>query len=76
MHRAGWWAVTRWNALDLLQTRLLPAGACPVAPVPPIFLEELRATYEAGKLSFFGNLAELAAPAAFNRKLAEVRRLE
>lgn len=41
-----------------------------------LFLQELRAAYDAGKLSFFGDLAHLAAPAAFNRKLAEVRRLE
>ncbi|RJT19713.1 IS91 family transposase, partial [Mesorhizobium waimense] len=41
-----------------------------------LFLEELRTAYEAGKLSFFGNLAELAAPATFNRKLAEVRRVD
>ncbi|MER8467829.1 transposase, partial [Mesorhizobium sp. M1396] len=41
-----------------------------------LFLQELRAAYDAGKLSFFGDLAHLAAPAAFNCKLAEVRRLE
>ena len=41
-----------------------------------LFLQELRAAYDADKLSFFGDLAGLALPAAFNRKLAEVRRLE
>lgn len=41
-----------------------------------LFLEELQAAFDTGKLSFFGDLAHLAAPAAFNRKLAEVRRLE
>jgi hypothetical protein len=41
-----------------------------------LFLQELQAAYDAGKLSSFGDLAELAAPAAFNRHLAKVRRLE
>jgi hypothetical protein len=41
-----------------------------------LFLEELRAAYEAGKLSFFGDLAYLATPITFNRKLAEVRSVE
>ena len=41
-----------------------------------LFLEQLRAAYDAGRLGFFGYLAELAAPATFNRKLVEVRRLE
>ncbi len=41
-----------------------------------LFLEELQTAYDAGGLSFFGDLAELAAPAAFSRKLAEVRRIE
>jgi hypothetical protein len=40
-----------------------------------LFLEQLRAAFDAGRLGFFGDLA-LAAPATFNRKLAEVRRLE
>ncbi|WP_246684317.1 IS91 family transposase [Mesorhizobium sp. B2-6-5] len=40
------------------------------------FLEELRATHNAGKLSFFGDLAHLAKPDAFARMLAEGRRLE
>jgi hypothetical protein len=41
-----------------------------------LFLEELQAAFNTGKLNFFGDLAHLAAPAAFNRKLAGVRRLE
>ncbi|MET2833132.1 IS91 family transposase, partial [Mesorhizobium shangrilense] len=41
-----------------------------------LFLEELRTAYEAGKLSFFGDLAELALPAVFRRRLGEARRLE
>ena len=39
-----------------------------------LFLEELRAAYDAGRLGFFGDLADLATPAAFARLLAEVRR--
>ena len=41
-----------------------------------LFLEELRAAHEAGRLGFFGDLAHLAKPDAFTRMLAEVRRLE
>ncbi|MER8951079.1 MULTISPECIES: IS91 family transposase [unclassified Mesorhizobium] len=41
-----------------------------------LFLEELRTAYEAGKLSFFGDLAELALPVVFRRRLGEARRLE
>jgi hypothetical protein len=41
-----------------------------------LFLHDLRAAYEAGKLSFFGDLAGLTAPAAFSRRLAEARHVE
>jgi hypothetical protein len=41
-----------------------------------LFLEELRTAFEAGKLSFFGDLTHLAKPEAFARLLAEARRLE
>lgn len=41
-----------------------------------LFLQELRTAFDTDRLSFFGDLAELAVPAAFIRKLAEVRRLE
>jgi hypothetical protein len=41
-----------------------------------LFLQDLRAAYEAGKLSFFGDLAGLTAPAAFSRRLAEARHVE
>ncbi|WP_091911063.1 IS91 family transposase [Mesorhizobium sp. YR577] len=41
-----------------------------------LFLEELRTAYDAGKLSFFSDLAVLALPAAFKRRAGEVRRLE
>jgi hypothetical protein len=41
-----------------------------------LFLDQLRAAFEAGELSFFGALAELAEPAAFARRLRELRRLE
>jgi len=40
------------------------------------FLEELRAAFDARNLTFFGDLAGLAEPAAFTRLLAEVRRLD
>ena len=41
-----------------------------------LFLEELQAAFDAGRLGFFGDLAELPAPAMFRRRLAEVRRVE
>jgi hypothetical protein len=40
-----------------------------------LFLEELRAAFEAGRLAFFGALAGLAAP-IFARRLSELRRAE
>jgi len=41
-----------------------------------LFLEELRTAFEAGKLSFFGDIAGLTEPVAFTRLLAKVRRLD
>ena len=41
-----------------------------------LFLEKLRAAFEAGKLAFFGTLARLADPSVFARHLAELRRVE
>jgi hypothetical protein len=41
-----------------------------------LFLDELRAAFNAGDLGFFGNLAGLAEPAAFERRLRELRRVE
>ena len=41
-----------------------------------LFLDELRAAFAAGELGFFGGLAALAEPAAFTRRLRELRRVE
>jgi len=41
-----------------------------------LFLEQLQAAFQAGALGFFGALAELAQPAAFARRLRELRRVE
>jgi hypothetical protein len=41
-----------------------------------LFLEKLRAAFDAGRLAFFGTLARLADAAAFARCLAELRRVE
>jgi hypothetical protein len=41
-----------------------------------LFLKYLQAAFDAGDLSFFGNLAELAEPTSFARCLAEARRIE
>jgi hypothetical protein len=41
-----------------------------------LFLQELRAAFAAGDLGFFGDLAELASPVTFARRLAQLRRVE
>ena len=41
-----------------------------------LFLERLRTAFDAGTLGFFGELAELAKPAAFAAHLRPLRRLE
>ncbi len=41
-----------------------------------LLLDELRAAFEAGELGFFGDLANLAQPATFTRRLRELRRVE
>ena len=41
-----------------------------------LFLEDFQAAFDAGNLSFFGDLARLAQKTAFARRLAEVRRVE
>src|SRR4029077_15504335 len=41
-----------------------------------LFLENLQAAFDAGELGFFGDLAELAQPAAFGHRLTELRRIE
>ena len=41
-----------------------------------LFLDALRAAFEAGDLGFFGDLADLAEPAAFTRRLRELRRVD
>jgi hypothetical protein len=41
-----------------------------------LFLEEMAAAFQAGSLSFFGDLAGLAQPAAFAHRLREFRRTE
>jgi len=41
-----------------------------------LFLDALRAAFEAGEIGFFGQLAELAEPTAFALRLRELRRVE
>jgi hypothetical protein len=41
-----------------------------------LFLDELRTAFAAGELGFFGELAALAEPATFTRRLRELRRVE
>ena len=41
-----------------------------------LFLDDLRAAFEAGRLGFFGELAGLAEPATFADRLRELRRVE
>jgi hypothetical protein len=56
-----------------------PASSCRSAcchACSRLFLDKLRAAFEAGHLGFFGDLAELARPAVFTRRLRELRRVE
>jgi hypothetical protein len=41
-----------------------------------LFIDELRAAFAAGELGFFGDLANLTEPAAFIRRLRELRRVD
>ena len=41
-----------------------------------LFIQFLQEAFDAGRLNFFGNLADLAQPTAFNRTMAAVRRIE
>ncbi|MBL8668587.1 MAG: IS91 family transposase [Rhodospirillales bacterium] len=41
-----------------------------------LFLDELRAAFDAGQLGWFGDLAHLAEPASFARRLRDLRRAE
>jgi hypothetical protein len=41
-----------------------------------LFLDQLRAAFEAGTLRFFSDLAGLTEPSAFTRRLRELRRIE
>jgi hypothetical protein len=41
-----------------------------------LFLQELKNVFDAGKLCFFGDLADLAEPQAFDRHLGKLRRLD
>ena len=66
----------RRHPLGRLPPRLLPAGARPLAAVPPAVLAEAGERLRAGKLRFFTNLANLAEPQAFARRLRELKRLD
>jgi hypothetical protein len=46
------------------------------SPCSRLFLDALRTAFEAGALGFFGDLANLAEPAAFMRRWRELRRVE
>jgi hypothetical protein len=43
---------------------------------PRLFLENLKAAFETGRLAFFGALAGLAAAPVFARRLSKLRRAE
>ena len=76
-HRPRRRPVARRPTLDRLQAK---ASSCPCACSRDFFrrrfLEGLTALHEAGRLAFFGDLAELADPGAFKTRLAPLRRVE
>ncbi|MQW47556.1 IS91 family transposase [Sinorhizobium meliloti] len=41
-----------------------------------LFLDELKQTYDRGQLQFFGDIAGLTSPAAFNRTVKQARRID
>ena len=60
---------TRWIAGS--QTFFLPVK--PLAKLfRRLFLEQLQASFEAGELTFFNDLATLADPAAFKDQIADI----
>ncbi|ESX11669.1 hypothetical protein X767_31355 [Mesorhizobium sp. LSJC264A00] len=59
-----------------MQAGVLPAVRVLSRLFRRLFLEELRAGFDAGILKSFGDLAGLAEPAAFTRLLAKMRRLD
>jgi hypothetical protein len=53
-----------------------PGFFLPVRVLSRLFLDELRTAFEAGQLGFCGDLADLAKPAGFARRLRDLRRVE
>lgn len=71
------------GGLSLDGTRWVPCRPGFLLPVPVLsrlfrrlFVENLRAAFAAGRLAFFGTLAQLADARSFARCLAELRRVE
>lgn len=55
-------------------TELRPGFFLPVKVLSRLFLEGLTKLHQAGKLRFFGELSELAAPDTFQAHLAPLRK--
>jgi hypothetical protein len=75
-HRARRRTVTGWHSVDLLPSRVLPAGQGPIAAVRRLFVEGLMALHHAGDLTFFGDLTSLADASAFAAWLSPFRKSE
>ena len=60
------------TALDRLQAELLSSRPCSLALYRRLFLERLQTAFDAGDLSFHGELARLRDPAEFARYLKPV----
>ncbi|WP_394889766.1 hypothetical protein ACG873_31075 [Mesorhizobium sp. AaZ16] len=62
----------------MLQHRRLRAQSTGIQPrqAPLRAASSWKAAYKSGQLNFFGEIADLTEPAAFSRRLAEVRRRE
>jgi len=76
LRRAGRRPVARRHALDRLPSGFFLPVRLLSRLFRRLFLAELRAAFAAGELGFFGPLAELAEPAAFARRLNELRQVE
>ena len=73
LRRPRWWAICRWDTLDRLPARLLPACEGAVPPVSPALPHRPASGIRPGRLQFHADLADLAAPEAFAACLRPLR---
>jgi len=75
LRRAGRRPCVGWHALDWLPAGIFPASPRALAPVPSAVPRSAARRVRSRQLRFFGDLADLAEPSAFTRRLCELRRV-